>query len=280
MAALLSTALTSATLAAGVAIGATVAIEKFGGRLGGLLATLPTTVVPASYGFAMLATQETDLAQSLGAVPLGMLVNVGFLACWRYVPHRLPAWPLRNRLAVMTLVSLTGWALGALLSLFILEHPRLAQHPLTAGACFTLIQVLVGTYACLQPLPAPTGSRPVPVLVLMGRGLLAGAAIAMSVVLAQTGGMVLGGLASVFPAIFLTTMISLWVAQGEAVPAGAVGPMMLGSASVSAYALLAAMMIPRLGFGAGAAVAWTSAVLVTSVPAWQFLRYRQLHHHA
>ena len=39
--------------------------------------------------------------------------------------------------------------------------------------------------------------------------------------------------------IFLTTMVSLWLSQGEAVPSGAVGPMMLGASSVAVYALLA-----------------------------------------
>ena len=41
-----------ALLAGLVAIGATVAIERFGGRIGGLLATVPTTIVPASIGMA------------------------------------------------------------------------------------------------------------------------------------------------------------------------------------------------------------------------------------
>ena len=36
--------------AAGVAVLATLAIERFGGRIGGLLATVPTTIRPACLG--------------------------------------------------------------------------------------------------------------------------------------------------------------------------------------------------------------------------------------
>ena len=44
-------------------------------------------------------------------------------------------------------------------------------------------------------------------------------------------------MASVFPAIFLTTMVSIWLSQGEAVQSGA-NLMMLGSSSVALYLCL------------------------------------------
>ena len=43
--------ITSGIFAALVAIGATVAIERLGGRIGGVLGSIPTTIVPASLGF-------------------------------------------------------------------------------------------------------------------------------------------------------------------------------------------------------------------------------------
>src|SRR5690606_6179878 len=92
--------------------------------------------------------------------------------------------------------------------------------------------------------------RHVPRRALLGRGLLAGAAVGVAVAIGGAGFPLLAGMASVFPAIFLTTMVSLWLAQGEAVPLGAVGPMILGSTSIAGYALAA------LGPGLGAAAAW------------------------
>jgi hypothetical protein len=79
---------------------------------------------------------------------------------------------------------------------------------------------------------------------------------------------------AVFPAIFMTTMISLWISQGQAVQAGAVGPMMLGGTSVSVFALLAAWSVPALGITVGILVSWFGAVIGVTVPAWAWLKRR------
>lgn len=80
--------------------------------------------------------------------------------------------------------------------------------------------------------------------------------------------------AAVFPAIFLSTMVSLWLAQGEAVPAGAVGPMMLGSVSVSAYSMLSGLLLFYLPLGWTIALSWVLASACVSVPSILFLRWR------
>jgi Zn-dependent protease with chaperone function len=109
---------------------------------------------------------------------------------------------------------------------------------------------------------------------LAARGLLAALAIGAAVELAPRAGPTVAAMAAVFPAIFLTTMLSLWLSQGRAVQAGAVGPMMLGASSVGAYALLAAITMPRLGPAAGAALAWAGAVAGVTAPAAAWLRRR------
>ena len=68
------------------------------------------------------------------------------------------------------------------------------------------------------------------------------------------------------PRHFLTTMVSLWWTHGEAVGAGAVGPMMLGGTSVSGFAIGAAMLIPTFGVGVGSTVVWLTAVAGITVP--------------
>ena len=118
-------------LAAGiVAILATVAIERLGGRRGGLLGSLPTTVVPAALGFWWGAASVTHFRDALYVVPAGMLVNALFLWCWRSLPPRLPKWPLGVRLAAMVIVSMTAWAGGALLLLEATSFYRDAGRPM------------------------------------------------------------------------------------------------------------------------------------------------------
>jgi hypothetical protein len=263
-------------LAAGlVAILATVAIEKLGGRRGGVVGTLPTTIVPAAVGFWWGAATTTAFQDALYVVPAGMMVNALFLWSWRVLPPRLPRGSLRVRLLVMVVASMAAWILMAALLFSATQAYRDAGLPMSVwGWAFFLAAVGVATMACLRNGPAPAGRRPVGPFTLLGRGLLAASAIGLGVALATVAGPVIAGIVSIFPAIFLTAMIALWVAQGEAVPAGAVGPMMLGSTSVSAFALLAATLMPLAGPAAGAALAWIGSVLLVTLPAWVFLESR------
>ena len=264
-----------ALLAAVVAIAATVAVERWGGRIGGLLSTLPTTIVPASIGIAAQSTDTAAFQDAMAACSGGMLVDVLFLYFWRAVPPRLPELSLWGRLLLMLVVSLLGWLIAATALTMALHGLRARGVPLLGvGTGLAILTALVGALACLRNPPSPAGRRRVGPATLVARGVLAGAAIAGAVWLASVGGAIASGVASVFPAIFLTTMVSLWISQGEAVQAGAVGPMMLGASSVSGFALIAALTLPVLGALWGTALAWVLAVCLVTVPAWLWLQRR------
>ena len=261
--------LVSAVYAGIVAIGATVAIERLGGRLGGLIGSVPTTIIPASVGFWWAAESTALFRESLYAVPAGMVVNALFLYSWRVLPRRLTIERSGLRLAAVIVLSLLGWGLCA--AVLITAMWALPLPLLWVAVLLCLGQLLFGLWACRDNPPAPRGSRSVGPGTLLARGVLAASAIGFSVWMAGLGIVLLAGIASVFPAIFLTTMVSVWLSQGEAVQAGAVGPLMLGSASVSLYAIASAFSIPALGVGVGAASAWFLAVGSTSIPAWYWL---------
>jgi len=129
-----------------------------------------------------------------------------------------------------------------------------------------------------RPYPTPKGSNAVSTTVLLARGSMAAVAIGVAVWMAGLGFPLLAGLASVFPAIFLTSMVALWLAQGATVPQGAAGPMMLGGASVAVYANVAMWSMPALGAVLGSLVAWFAAVVGWSIPA--FLVLRRIHERA
>ena len=57
-----------------VAILVTVAIEKFGGIIGGVLGTIPSTIIPAAAGVYSIDGTES-LRDSMSMVPIGMLMN-------------------------------------------------------------------------------------------------------------------------------------------------------------------------------------------------------------
>ena len=219
-----------------VAILVTVAIERFGGLGGGVLGTIPSTIVPAAAG-VYLIDGEATLAASMSIVPLGMLINGMFLGVWIIFPRYISN--DNAKLPLTTLISLITWAILAFTSLILARF-------LTNGIITELTLAIIGLCALialavvfnLRAREAPKGVNKVPLLILSLRGLAAGIAIAACLWLAELGLPFIAGLASAFPAIFLTSMVALWLSQGPKVPQGAAAPMMLGGASVSVYALI------------------------------------------
>ena len=260
----------AAVLAGLVAIAVTVAIEKFGGLIGGILGTIPTTIVPAA-AFMWLA-EPTDAAfqPAMGMVPVGMLLNAIFLWLWRAVPPRIPEWTFGKRLTTITSLNLGVWFAGAAVSVSLFSE----QASMTVGLGALLIGLVLGLWITLEHRPAPRGENRVGPMTLAMRGVAAATAIGVAVWLSQQGSPLLAGIASVFPAIFLTSMVALWIAQGEDVPSGAVGPMMLGAMSVSFYALLATYTLPQFGVIVGSVITWFVSISAISVPSALWLRFR------
>ncbi|MEM6925938.1 MAG: hypothetical protein AAF602_03330 [Myxococcota bacterium] len=267
----------SALLSGFVAVLVTLAIERFGGVVGGVLGTLPTTIVPASLGIGWSDDGAGPVfAAAMATVPVGMLINAGFLWLWRVLPARLPRTDLRTRLTLMVVLSVAGWALLAVPTMTLLHAIAAPGVAFALGAVTLAANALAGALASRRKRPAPKGRRPVGPGMLLARGGLAAVAVGLATAVAQTGDGVLAGVLSVFPAIFLTTMVGLWLAQDAAVPAGAIGPMMLGSTAVGGYALAVTLVAPWLGIVGGALVAWVLAVALCTLPAFAWLRKTQL----
>ncbi|DAC08056.1 MAG TPA: hypothetical protein D7H88_03985, partial [Candidatus Poseidoniales archaeon] len=261
----------SALRGGGGAPAVTVAIEKWGGLVGGLLGTVPSTIVPAGIGM-YLAGGEDEIVSSMMVVPLGMLLNALFLGAWLV----LPRW-FSNTSRPLLLTSIGALAVWFVLGMgvwFLLQNTvvgiLLTEQELAAVGLALLFFTAV--WFNRRPQPTPKGSNAVSKTVLFARGSMAAAAIGVAVWMAGLGFPLLAGLASVFPAIFLTSMVALWLAQGPTVPQGAAGPMMLGGASVAVYANIAMWSLPAYGVVVGSVVAWVGSVLGWSIPAFLVLR--------
>lgn len=272
-----------------VAILVTVAIERFGGRLGGILGTIPTTILPASwglwYGGGEGIERQIAFETALFAVPAGMGINALFLSLWRFLPTRLAQVPWLKSLtqsvysfvALMSLLTLSFWALCAWCWVSLTQK---SDQTFLWGILATFGILTVGLFSTWTPYPAPKGKQKVSLLVMLSRGLFAGLAIGVSLYIATTGAQTWAGIASVFPAIFWTAMVSVWLSQGQAVSSGAVGPMMLGSLSVALYALSAPFFFQSFGPFFGALSAWTCSILFGSLSAYQWLNFRHTQAHS
>lgn len=222
---------------------ATVLADRLGPKVGGLIAGLPSTV---ALGLFFLAwTQDTATAvQAAAVVPLLAGVNSMFLANYAY-------WVSKDvRLAVVS--SLASWFLPA----FFLIRARFGDFTASLAGFGFLFLLSFFLMEKVFKIASVQGKalRHGPGLIL-ARALGGGTAVALAVFLGKVGGPLWGGVFSAFPAMFLSTMLVTYVAQGPAFSAGVMKNAMLSGLSVVVYAVAVRIAYPAMGLWAGTLVA-------------------------
>lgn len=269
-----------AAIAAGLLVVVmTVAIERLG-AMGGLVATVPTTIVIISIGFA---AQGADLVAAMYFVPIGMICNVLYLVLWR----QLPAWCCGRRFSgrtllwVMLAVCLAAWCvIATALELSVRALVDVGLPVRVAGAAFLALQLAIGLFmAIARPLPDVKAKIKPSWKAYLIRGVAAGSAVLVADLLASLDASA-GAVLSVFPAMFATSTFLLSWSHGVELSRGAIAPMALGSTSVPVYAAIFAEIQPLLARDLGVAgatalavpITWIITVLLTSLPLFLLLR--------
>ena len=265
----------------------TFAIEKFGGRVGGLLGTSPSTIIAAAVGFAIQGKEKVNLNQACFVVPIGISLDCIFLYLWRSIPKFSPIKNLSfwRKLAALTVLCLLSWLILATIVEILLQLLSLGDNRIVRvevlGVCFFVVSTLFGVLlAIFQPIADSKAKKTVAAKTYFYRSLAAAVAIFASVLLASIDSSV-GGIVSTFPAIFVTSMVSLTISHRSfELSNSSVGPMILGCQSVSAFAMLFALIFPWLlaklnslvGVTAlSVLLSWFCAVVGVSLPAFLFL---------
>ncbi len=256
-----------------VAILSTIAVERLGGTLGGVLSCIPTTIVIAAIGIYGSGTDLDGFRRAMAFIPVGILMNAGYLLLWRIAPAKLGPRVHTHLLAATVAVALGLWLVAATLivSLHTFFEPPLSVAIGIGFLAFTA-GIILGFAANRRAFPAPRGSQRVSPTVLVLRGSAAALVLVVALSFSRAGLPVASGIASVFPVIFTTIMVATWLAQGAHVPTGAVGPMVLGSLSISAYALLAMWLFPLMPLGWATLICWLTSISFVSVPAYFYLK--------
>lgn len=269
-----------AAVAAGlIVVATTVAIERLG-AIGGLVATVPTTIVIVAIGFA---AQGADLVASMYFVPIGMICNVLYLVLWR----QMPGWWCGRRfsgrtlLFVMLFVCLASWCvIATALELSVRALVDLGLPVRLAGAAFLALQLGIGLFLAIKrPLPDVKAKIKPSWKAYLMRGVAAGSAVLVADLLASLDASA-GAVLSVFPAMFATSTFLLSWSHGVELSRGAIAPMALGSTSVPVFAALFAEIQPLLARDVGVAgaialsvpITWIITVLLTSLPLFVMLR--------
>jgi hypothetical protein len=238
--------------------------ERGNPRVGGLLLSFPVKV---TVSLVLIALNEgvAFAAQSATATPAGMAANVVFIAATALLVRRLAPWP-----AIAAALAL--WAAAGLAIVLWLPAGLAWSFPLWALSAVVALLLL----ARLPRVHAAPPARPAPLSwwKLAGRAAGAGAVVAGSIVVAHYGGPILGGLASVFPSGFITTMVILTRKRGADFTGATVRVMVAGTAAPALFGVAIAFAYPALGilWGTLACLAFAACV---SLGVGVVLRWRQ-----
>lgn len=230
----------------------TVIAEKFGTKVGGILGTLPSTIIIA---FVFIAyTKGTDFAsQAVAVVPAELGINLIFLFVFAVVISRSTICAFG--------ASFLAWSVLSTI-LFLVDLSNILVSVLIYLIC------LCCTFVILEyRMQIPSAEKvhiPYTVQKILFRGVIAGAIIALSVYLANFGA-VLSGIFSVFPAILSSTMLISVREHGPAFASGMAKSMIFGISSVCVYAVLIHYLYPSIGIIYGSISAFIVAFMLTIV---------------
>lgn len=237
-------------ISAAVVIIINIIAERYGTIKGGILGTLPSTVVVA---FLFIAYNEgmSQASNAVAVVAAEMGVNVLFLLIFTILIHRSLVYALIG--------AFTAWtALSFLLYYFNVDSIFLSLgiYVLSFIFCFIFLEKIKKIHS--------SGTVPVTYtpLKIGFRGILAGIVIAFAVYLSNIGA-VLSGIFSAFPVIFLSTMVISSREHGPGFAGAMAKSMVFGSPSVVTYAVAIYFFYPVYGILTGTIVAFLIASGIT-----------------
>jgi hypothetical protein len=214
---------------------ATVAAEKYGTKVGGLLAGLPSTVVMVlffvgwtqSIPAAVSATSST----ALGAVAITLYLLV-------YI------WLAKKNFWVALISALGVWFLVATLIL-LTKQINYARSLIIFGMILASSFYLVERVLRIKSV----NSKPMKYsLWMIGfRAILSGLIVGLAVYLAKVGGPIFGGLFAMFPAVFTGTLLVTYLSQGSAFSSATMKMGMLSVINLVFYSLLIRYSYPYFG---------------------------------
>ncbi len=220
--------------------GSTILAEKFGSKVGGVIAGMPSSIV---IGLFFIGWTQTPLIAAQSAVIVPIAQGISALLVVMYV------FLVRYNFPFSILVSLCMWFVLALGLVFFKFHNF--SLSLSGFAFLLLICYLLLEYV-LRVKSVPGQNYRFSVSNVVFRALLSGTIIALTVIFARLGGPLVGGVFASFPAVFISTMIITYLSQGSAFSTGVMKILMLsGTTNVSVYATAVKFLYPLFGLIGG-----------------------------
>ncbi len=228
---------------------ATVLADKFGSKIGGLISGLPSTVM---FGLFFLAwTQNTEVAvKATTIIPIVGGINCLFLVSYMYL--------VKKSLSKALLSSLFLWSIFS----YFLVRINFNNYVISLGGYVLLLVTSFYLAEKVLKIPSVKGRkiRYTPSLVII-RSLIGGVIVALAVYLGKIGGPILGGMFSMFPAMFISTMLITYFSHGALFSAGTMKSSMVSGISIVIYSLITRFVYLPLGLTYGTLISIIGAFL-------------------
>ena len=239
-------------LSALVVILVTIIAEKYGTKTGGVIGTLPSTIIIA-FLFIALDKGVSFASDSVAIVPAEMGFNLIFLLLFALLAHRT--------LPVALFGALLGWIVLTI-GIYYTNLTSIIVSLVVYLVCFLISFLILDKKKKITS--QDTIKAHYTPLKLLGRSLIAGIVIAIAVTFSNLGTM-LSGIFSVFPAIFLSTMLISLREHGPRFTGAMAKGMIFGSPSVVSYAVGIHLLYPSIGILLGTIGAFLIGLVVTLV---------------
>ncbi len=222
-----------------------VAAERFGSKIGGLIGGLPSTAI-VSFFFIGLTQSPQTASQATEVFPLAYSITGLFLVFFALLS--------KNKFLVSLIGSLLIWfSLSALVILFNIDNFYISL--LAYGFVFS-----ISYYILEKRLKIPSTGRvqmKYSPLQILGRAVFSGLIIAFAVFMSKVGGPIFGGIFSAFPAVFISILIISYRSGGMDFSRALTKPLMTtGMLTVVAYGTAVRYLYPGFGLIAGTAGAY------------------------
>lgn len=214
----------------------TLIVDKFGTKVGGLIAGLPSTVVVALF-FIGLSQGVENVIKSTAVVPLAFAANGPFMLVYAALS--------KKRLLQSMGAALLAWfGCSYLIILFQFDNFNwgLTICILVLIVCTIIFEkVFVASSISGQKTEFKTSQ-------LLVRALFAGLIIGAAVLASRFLNPLLGGILASFPAVFVSTLIILHNSRGGKVAIGLAKSLLVsGFINVMAYVIAIRLLYPSIG---------------------------------
>lgn len=230
----------------------TIVAERYGTKIGGIFGTLPSTMTIA-YIFISL-NQSTDFASEAAVVvPATMGVNIVFLLIFiSVIPYGFPQ---------AIIASLSLWGLCSIVLYF-------APINNIFTSCLIYVVLMVSTFIFIEKYKKIKSQGKVNIIYthkkIIFRGIFAGIMITVAVMMTHINEVV-SGIFSVFPSIFLSTMVICAMEHGPQFTTALGKSMIFGTPTVISYAISIHFLYPLLSLFWGTIVAYGISLVVVGI---------------